>query len=83
MLIGPADVRRLMEADDPSATLVIHEGRASVLSPGELATDRYQGALSITSRQEVLDMLGRPVTSEQEIQQLAANLDAVASELGG
>jgi hypothetical protein len=83
MLIGPADVRRLVEADDPGATLVIYEGRAAVLSADDLAADRYQGALLITSRQELLDTLGRPVTSEQEIEQLAVNLDATVSELGG
>jgi hypothetical protein len=32
MLIGPADVRRLMEADDPDATLVIYQGRAAVIA---------------------------------------------------
>jgi hypothetical protein len=54
-----------------------------VVSASDLAADRYQGALSITSQQEVLDLLGRHVTSEQEIEQLAANLDVAASDLGG
>lgn len=83
MLIGAADVRRLMEAEDPAATLVIYQGRAAVIPAGDLAGDRYPGALSITSRQAVLDILGRQVTSEQDIEQLAANLDVTASELGG
>jgi hypothetical protein len=30
----------------------------------------------------VLDILGRPVASEQDIEPLAANLDVTASELG-
>jgi hypothetical protein len=83
MLIGPADVRRLMESEDPGSTLVIYQGRAAVISAGDLAADRYPGALSITSQQEVVDILGRHVTSEQEIEQLAANLDVTASNLGG
>lgn len=83
MLIGPDDVRRLMEADDPDATLVIYQGRAAVISAGDLAAGRCPGALSITSQQAVLDILGRPVTSGEDIEQLAANLDATASELGG
>jgi hypothetical protein len=83
MLIGPADVRRLMESDDPGSTLVIYQGRAAVISADDLTADRYPGALSITSQQEVLGILGRPVTSEQDIEQLAANLDATASNLGG
>ena len=83
MLISPADVRRLMESDDPGPTLVIYEGRAAVISAGDLTADRYPGALSIASQQEVLDILGRPVASEQDIEQLAANLDVTASELGG
>jgi hypothetical protein len=49
----------------------------------KLTADRYPGALSIASQQEVLDILGRPVASEQDIEQLAANLDMTASELGG
>jgi hypothetical protein len=72
-----------MESDDPGSTLVIYQGRAAVVSANDLAADRYRGALSITSQQEVLDLLGRHVTSEQEIEQLAANLDAAASDLGG
>jgi hypothetical protein len=72
-----------MESDDPGSTLVIYQGRAAVVSANDLAADRYRGALSITSQQEVLDLLGRHVTSEQEIEQLAANRDAAASDLGG
>jgi hypothetical protein len=83
MLIGPADVRRLMEADDPDPALVIYQGRAAVIPAGDLTADRYPGALLITSRQAVLDILGRHVTSERDIEQLAANLDVTASELGG
>jgi hypothetical protein len=30
MLISPADVRRLMETDDPDATLVIYPGPTAV-----------------------------------------------------
>ena len=83
MLIGPADVRRLMDADDPDATLAIYQGRAEVISARDLAAGRYPGALSVTSRRDVLEILGRQVTSERDIEQLAANLDVVASDLGG
>ena len=83
MLIGSADVRRLLESDDPGSTLAIYQGRAAVISADDLAADRYPGALSIASQREVLDMLGRPVTSEQDLEQLAANLDVAASNLGG
>jgi hypothetical protein len=83
MLIGPADVRQLMEADDPDSTLVIYEGRAAVISADDLAADRYPGALSITSQREVREMFGRQLTSDQDIEQLAANLDVTASNLGG
>ena len=83
MLISPADVRRLMESDDPGSTLMIYEGRAAVISAGDLTADRYPGALFIASQHEVLDILGRPVASEQDTGQLAANLDVAASELGG
>jgi hypothetical protein len=83
MLIGPADVRRLMETDDPDAALVIYQGRAEVVSADDLTADRYPGALSVTTQRTVLDILGRHVTSEQDIEQLAANLDVTASELGG
>jgi hypothetical protein len=36
MLISPADVRRLMESDDSGSTLVIYQGRATVISVGDL-----------------------------------------------
>lgn len=83
MVIGPAEVRRLMESGDPGSSLVLYEGRVEVVSADDLAAGRYPGALSIASRQELLGMLGRKDPSEQEIEQLAANLDAAASNLGG
>jgi len=83
MLISPADMRRLMEADDPDAALVIYQGRAAVIPADDLTAGRYPGALSVTTQRTVLDILGRQVTSEQDIEQLAANLDVTASELGG
>src|SRR5436190_12409579 len=46
MLISPADVRRLMESDDPGSTLVIYESRAAVISAGDLTADRYPGGSS-------------------------------------
>jgi hypothetical protein len=49
MLINPADVRRLMESDDPGSPLVIYQGRAAVISAGDLTADRYPGALSIAA----------------------------------
>jgi hypothetical protein len=83
MLIGAADVRQLMEADDPDAALVIYQGRAAVVSAGDLTADRYPGALTVTTQRTMVNILGRQVTSEQDIEQLAANLDVTASELGG
>jgi hypothetical protein len=51
MLISPADVRRLMEADDPDATLTIYQGRTVVIPGDDLTANRYPGALYITSQQ--------------------------------
>jgi hypothetical protein len=83
MLIGPAEVRQLIDSGDPDPTLVLYEGRAVVVPAGDLEAGRYPGALAITSRRELLDSLGRPVASGQDIEQLAASLDAAASSLGG
>jgi hypothetical protein len=83
MLISPADVRRLMEAGDPDATLAIYQGRTVVIPGDDLTANRYPGALLHHIPAGPAGFLGRHVTSEQDIEHLATSLEVTASELGG
>jgi hypothetical protein len=89
MTISAEDVRRLLEADEPDATLVLSEGRVAVVPAADLESDRYAGALPIVSRADLLarddllaDDAGREL-SEHELAEVAAKLDAGVSNLGG
>jgi hypothetical protein len=83
MIVGSADVRRLVDSHDPDCSLVLYRGQTMLVGAGDLAADRYPGALPIVSRREALGMLGRDDPSERQIDELAATLDTVVSEMGG
>jgi hypothetical protein len=83
MIVGRADVRRLVESRDPDCRLVLYRGQTALVTADDLAADRYPGALEIVTRREALDMLGRDDPAEREIDELAASLDTAVSEMGG
>ena len=83
MIVGSADVRRLVESRDPDCSLVLYRGQTALVAAGDLAADRYPGALPIVTKREALGMLGRDDPSEREIDELAATLDTAMSEMGG
>lgn len=82
MMISPDDVRRLLAAD-ADALLVLVEGRAEVIPAGALDSDDYRGALTVASRNELIDQVGSDTPSDHEIDEQAARLDATISNLGG
>ncbi|WP_422744852.1 hypothetical protein ACN27E_22520 [Mycobacterium sp. WMMD1722] len=82
MTIGADHVRRLLGADG-EATLIMIEGRAEVVTEGDLRSDRYQGALEVISRDELLKRTGGADLSDRDVEEQAAALNTAVDELGG
>ena len=82
MTISSDDVRRLLQSDEPDTVLVLVEGRTEVIGSGQLASDRYRGALEVISRDDLAKRLG-DAPSEHDVAEQAAMLDAAVSEMGG
>ncbi|MBO0680290.1 hypothetical protein JRC04_22725 [Mycolicibacterium sp. S2-37] len=82
MTIDADHVRRLLEADG-EATLVLIEGRVEVATEGDLRSDRYQGALEVISRAELLRRTDGAELSDRELEEQAASLNTAVDELGG
>lgn len=81
-MISADDVRRLLDADQNDAILVVIEGRAEVIGAGRLASPEYRGALEVVARDDLVQRIGES-PSEHEIAEQAALLDTAVSELGG
>lgn len=82
MTIGADDVRRLL-AGQKDAALVVVEGRAAVVTPEELNSAEYRGALQIATRQELVQRIGRTELSDRELAEQAEDLDTAVRNLGG
>ncbi|MCK0172703.1 MULTISPECIES: hypothetical protein [Mycobacteriaceae] len=82
MTIDATHVRGLLDADG-EATLVLIEGRAEVVTEGDLRSDRYQGALEVISRAELLRRTDGADLSDRELEEQAAALNTAVDELGG
>lgn len=82
MTISTDDVRRLLQAEDKGAILVLVEGRTDVIGAGQLASEKYHGALEVVSREELVARIGAK-PAERELTEQAAILDAAVAELGG
>lgn len=83
MTVNASDVRRLLDNPEPDATLVLVEGRVEVVASDQLSSPEYQGALQISSRQELLDRTGDAELSERQLVELAEDLDTAVRNLGG
>ncbi|PRX49504.1 hypothetical protein B0I33_103541 [Prauserella shujinwangii] len=83
MRITGDDVRALLESDLPGSTLVVHEGRPTLLGGDDLGSDRYAGALVVVSRDDLRRQIGDRQLSERDFDELAAGLEAAVSNLGG
>ncbi len=82
MTISTDDVRRLLQDEDKGAILVLVEGRIEVIGAGQLASEKYRGALEVISREDLVSRVGRD-PSERALTEQASILDAAVSELGG
>ncbi|WP_369827633.1 hypothetical protein [Mycobacterium sp. E2989] len=76
------DIRRLLDCPDEQAALVAIEGRIDVVSPAQLESPDYRGALQIATRQEVLQRTGGAQLSERELAEQAEELDTAFRNLG-
>lgn len=83
MTIGAGDVRRLLASQEQDAALVVLEGRAAVVTPEELNSAEYRGALQITTRHEFVQRIGREELSDRELAEQAEELDTAVRNLGG
>ena len=82
-MISADDVRRLLEDDDPEAVLVLIEGRIEVVSPRQIDSPEYRGALQVISRDDLLQRIGAQDLSDRVIEEQAAILETTVAELGG
>ncbi|MBB2992764.1 hypothetical protein FHR72_004268 [Mycolicibacterium iranicum] len=83
MTISADDVRKLLDADDQSA-LVLIEGRAEVITAEQKSSDDYRGAFEVISRDELLQRTGGETQlADTDLSAQAAALDTAVSELGG
>ncbi|PZG23094.1 hypothetical protein [Nonomuraea aridisoli] len=80
-LIDRECVRRLLESDDPDATLVFVRGDCVVLPGGEV-DDAHKG-LVIARRDDMLPHVPDGAPTDQVLDDLAHRLDNVVRDLGG
>ncbi|OBJ88658.1 hypothetical protein [Mycobacterium asiaticum] len=83
MTVEVDDVRRLLDSDEADAVLVAIEGRVEVVTPAELDSPDYRGALQIATRQDVLQSAGGTELSDRELAERAEELDVAVRNLGG
>lgn len=83
MTITAEDVRRLLASPDADATLVVIEGRAAVVTPADLDSTEYRGALQVATRRELVQRVGHPELSDREVTEQAEELDTALRNLGG
>jgi hypothetical protein len=82
-MIGTEDVRQLLASPDADAALVVMEGRAAVVTPAELDSDEYRGALQVATRQELVQRVGHAELSDRELAEQAEELDTAVRNMGG
>lgn len=81
-VITPDHVRTLLSAADGATTLALIEGRIEILSPDQLGTEHFAGALEVMSQADLTGRLGsRP--SDVEIVNEADALTAAVQQIGG
>ncbi|MQA98143.1 MAG: hypothetical protein GEV11_27345 [Streptosporangiales bacterium] len=79
-VIGPEHLEKLLESDDPDATLVIIGGRAAVVSAESARSGEHADALLVTSREALIAEF--EVVNKEQLDQLAQRLDVAVSDLG-
>lgn len=75
-------VARLLRTEDGDPVLIVHEGQAEVVAKSALDDPRYEGALTLVDRGDLVSVQGEDPTDE-EIEVLARRLDTAVRNLGG
>lgn len=83
MTISTEDLRRLLDADLPDATLVLVEGRAEIVMAQDLDTDAFRGALQVMTREDLRARVDGPDVTEPELERIAATLRSAVDNIGG
>jgi hypothetical protein len=82
LTVNAEDVRRLLDAREADAALVAIEGRIEVVTPAQLESDDYRGALQIATRDDVVQRAGGSELSDRELAEQAEDLDTAVRNLG-
>jgi hypothetical protein len=82
MTISSDDVRRLLAAE-ADAVLVLIAGRPEVVAAAAVDSAAFRGALTVATREQVIERVGSAEPSEHELAEQAASLDTMISNLGG
>ncbi|MCV7100584.1 hypothetical protein H7I01_09295 [Mycobacterium palustre] len=82
MTVGAEDVRRLLDAREADAALVAIEGRIEVVTPAQLESADYRGALQIARRDDVVRRAGGRELSDPQLAEQAEQLDTAVRNLG-
>jgi hypothetical protein len=82
MMIDEALVQELLDAPEDDTALVLLEGRAQVVGRAALGSDRCRGAAVVLSRGDLVDRLGTPAPSPEDLTRIAASLRDAVAKLG-
>ncbi|MGW8066541.1 hypothetical protein ACVV2G_30715 [Streptomyces ziwulingensis] len=82
MRIDEPLLRKLLEAPEDDTVLLLVEGRAQVVEQSALDSDQWRGAAVLVSRAEVVERLGTPSPTDEDVTRLAASLQDAVGKLG-
>ncbi len=82
-MITREHVETLLRSDAHDPVLIVLAGQALIVSATELGEGPYDGAVEIVSRGDLVTQLAADLTSERGVDVLAAQLDAMVTQLGG
>ncbi|MFD9697825.1 hypothetical protein [Lentzea sp. NPDC059081] len=74
MTITGRDIERLLYTDTPDPVLVVHHGETAIVAAAELGG--HTGAVVVCSRSEILRHVGERDLTEEELDAIAATLEA-------
>ncbi|MDN3250417.1 MULTISPECIES: hypothetical protein [unclassified Streptomyces] len=82
MKIDETLIREFLEAPSDDTVLVLLEGRAQVVEQAALNSEHYRGAAVLISRAELVERLGTPSPTDDEVTRLSASLQDAVDKLG-
>ncbi|RCW45164.1 hypothetical protein DFQ14_103128 [Halopolyspora algeriensis] len=82
MRIDAEDLRALHSAEAGSE-LVVYEGKVAVRATADLQAGEYPGALTVVSRDDLLDEMSRHNLTENDFDSIAGRLNTAMTNRGG